>query len=228
MSTTLSARRRRRLAVGVVAGALLAVATPLAASAHVHVTPEEAPGNASTRLDFSFSHGCDGSPTTALVIDIPDVVDGVTPIVDGAWSIEVATGDDGVPTQVTYTALAPIDDHLAASVAMNVIFPGSAEGEQVPFPVTQICEAGETAWVEVAEDGQDPHDLDAPAPVVVVGGAADDDGHGHDHADETEATETAASDAATPEGDLVARWLAGGALVVGAAAVVLAVVRRRA
>ncbi|MDD7944944.1 DUF1775 domain-containing protein [Microbacterium sp. NE2HP2] len=233
MTLTITARRRARLAVGVTAGAALALALPLAASAHVHVTPEEVAANGSTRIDFSFSHGCDGSPTTALVVDIPAEAQGATPVIDGAWTITTEAGENGIPTRVTYTAVAPIPDAYAASAGMNVIFPGSAEGESFAFPVTQQCEAGEAAWVQVAEDGQDPDDLEYPAPVVVVGAAAADahGGHsesGHSSAGTSDAADAEATAAAAPAADPLPIWLSAGALVLAAAALVLAITRRRA
>ncbi|SDQ83436.1 DUF1775 domain-containing protein [Microbacterium sp. cf332] len=229
MTRTISARRRARLAVGVTAGAALAIALPLAASAHVHVTPEDVAANGSTRIDFSFSHGCDGSPTTALVVDIPAEAQGATPVIDGAWTITTETGDAGIPTQITYTAVTPIPDAYAASAGMNVIFPASAEGESFAFPVTQQCETGEAPWTQIAEDGEDPHDLEYPAPVVLVGAAAADEHGGHegDHASSDAAdAETAAS--TTTAADPLPIWLSAGALVVAAIALVLAIARRRA
>ena len=225
-------RHRTRIATGITAGIVLAVALPLAASAHVHVTPEEAASNGSTRLDFSFSHGCDGSPTTALIITIPDEADGVTPIIDGAWTISAEEGDDGIPTQVTYTAVTPIADHYAASVGINVIFPESAKDAVVAFPILQQCADGSTDWSQIAEEGQTEDDLESPAPVVTVGAAAADE-HGHADADadgdETDADvsgdhdEASASDTAAP----VALWLSGGALAISIAALAVALVRRR-
>jgi len=231
MTSPTPARRRARLLAGLVAGTALAVAAPLAAAAHVHVNPGDAPAGASTRLDFSFSHGCDGAATTALVIDIPDIVDGVTPILDGAWTIARELGADGIPTRVVYTAAQPIEDGLGASVAMNVIFPQSAAGSAVAFPVLQECATGAMDWSEIAEEGQDPHDLDAPAPLVQVGDAVAADAHGHgdaaDAADAADASdEHGTADAAAA--DPVARWLAGGALAIGAAALAVTLLRRRA
>ncbi len=234
MTTSTPARRRARLAVGAAAGLVLAVGAPLAASAHVHVTPDATPAGASTRLDFSFSHGCDGSPTTALVVDIPAEVDAVQPVADGTWTIARELGADGIPTRVTFTAVRPIDDGVSASAGLVVAFPQSAADTTVAFPVLQQCAEGETAWSEVAAEGQDPHALDAPAPVVTVGAVAageeehgSADGHGDAAADGStgeHATATTAADTADP----VARWLAGGALVAALAAVVLTLRRRRA
>ncbi|WP_434812418.1 DUF1775 domain-containing protein [Microbacterium sp. bgisy189] len=229
MTTTTRTRSRARLIAGSVAGLALAAAAPLAASAHVHVAPGDAPAGATTRLDFSFSHGCDGAATTAIIVDVPEIVDGLTPVLDGAWTISRELGDDGIPTRVVYTAATPVEDGVAASVAMDVIFPQSAADTGVPFPVTQQCGDAQTAWVEVAEDGQDADDLEAPAPVVAVGAVAEDtEGHGHDSGDAEATPETHQADTVTTTDDPVARWLAGGALVAALAALVVALLRRRA
>ena len=210
---------RPRLLVGGLAGAAaLVLAAPLAASAHVHVTPEDADAGASTRLTFSFSHGCEQSPTTALEFTIPDGVDAVTPVVDGAWIIDRRLGDGGVADQVVYTAVAPIEDGLSAAVAMDVVFASAVAHSEVAFPVRQLCADGETDWSEVAEDGQDAAELESPAPVVAVGDvAAAAGGHGHG--------------GSVDDADPVARWLSGGALVAAVAALAVALVglrRRRA
>lgn len=232
-----SPRRRARLLTGVVAGAVLAVAAPLAASAHVHVTPDTSDAGATTRLAFSFSHGCEDSPTTSLTITVPDGIDGVTPVLDGAWSITREVGDDGIPTSVTYTAVTPVETGVAASVALDVIFASSAANTSVAFPVLQTCEVGSIDWSEVAGDGQTEDDLEAPAPVVAVGAvAAAGDGHGHgaatdastdDATDDEHAHDEADAAATASDADPVARWLSGGALVAALAALVVALVGRR-
>lgn len=236
-------RRRAPLLAGLVAGGALVLAAPLAASAHVHVTPDESAAGTTTRLDFSFSHGCEDSPTTSIAISIPDGVDGVTPVLDGAWTIDREVGTDGIPTKVTYTAVTPVESGVAASVALDVIFASSASGTQVAFPVLQTCEVGQTDWAEVAEEGQSEDDLDSPAPVVRVGEVSEDTGHGHsdggaddgsaDESDEGDHTEHADADAddagSSAAADPVARWLGGGALVaaLGALGVGIAALRRK-
>lgn len=233
-------RRRARLLAGAVTGTALVLAAPLAASAHVHVSPEESAAGTTTRLGFTFSHGCDDSPTTAVVLTIPDGVDGVTPVLDGAWTITRELGDDGIPTQVTYTAVRPVDSGVSATVSLDVIFASSAAGTSLAFPVRQECAVGETDWAEVAADGQTEDDLAAPAPVVSVGAVAADAGHGHSEATAgTDASDAAAHDdhagtgvpeagATTPAAaDPVARWLGGGALAAGLAALAVALTSRR-
>lgn len=231
MSRT-SSRRSARILTGVLAGAVLAVAAPLAASAHVHVSPEESAAGSTTRLDFSFSHGCDDSPTTAVVFTIPEGVDGVTPVLDGAWTITRELGDDGIPTQITYTAATPVESGVAATLGLDVIFASSAADTSVAFPVLQKCVVGETDWADVATEGQTEDDLEAPAPVVAVGAVSTDTGHGHEDADadaaedgthDDEHADAAAADGADP----VARWLSGGALVAALAALGVAIFGRR-
>ena len=228
--------RSRRIAIGATAGLALALGAPLAASAHVHVTPGTASAGGTETLAFSFSHGCDGSPTTALAIDIPDGVGNVTPAVQGGWSITRELGADGVPTRVVYTAAAPVEDGLKATVSMDVLFTEDAAGTTLAFPVTQTCAEGETAWTQIAEDGEDPHDLDAPAPLVEVGAVADDADAGHatgaegaDHAthESADAAADAEEAASGTSADPVARWLAAGGLVAGIAALAVVLVRGR-
>jgi periplasmic copper chaperone A len=229
LSPVRPARRARRLAIGTAAGIALAVAVPLAASAHVHVDPGTAAAGSTETLTFAFSHGCDGSPTTALVVDIPEGVGNATPIVQGGWTVTRELSADGVPTQVTFTSDTPVEDGLKGTVSMDVLFDESAADSQIAFPVTQTCVAGETAWTEIAEEGQDPHDLEAPAPVVEVGAVAAEDEHAHDDAAATDDEQASADadDAAAATADPVARWLAAGGLVAGIAALAVVLVRGR-
>jgi len=223
---------RRTLAIGAVAlgaGLALALCAPLAASAHVHVDPEAAAAGGTETLTFSFSHGCDDSPTTALAIDIPEGVANATPIVQGGWTITRELGANGVPTRVVYTPDTAVESGLKASVAMDVLFAESAADSELAFPVTQTCAVGETAWTQVADDDQDPEELDSPAPVVTVGAVADADAAGDHHGGGSDAAadDETAAEASTDSADPVARWLAAGGLVAGLAALVVVLVRGR-
>lgn len=232
MTTThTSPRPRRRAALvvtGAAAGILLAVAAPLAASAHVTVTPDvAATAGGYSVLTFAFSHGCEDSPTTSLTIDIPEGIDSLAPQIEPGWTIEAVGADAGIPTQVIYTADEPVESGFRSTVTLQAKFAEDTAGEDLAFPVVQSCVEGQTDWVDLAEDGQDPHDLDAPAPIVAVGAAAEEhgDGHGTDTTADAADGETAA--AASTDADPVARWLAAGGLVAGLAALVVVLVRGR-
>lgn len=221
--------RARRIAIGATAGIALAIGAPLAASAHVHVDPGTASAGGTSTLTFSFSHGCDESPTSALAIDIPEGVGNATPVVQGGWTITRDLGADGVPTRVVFTPDAPIENGLKAAVSMDVLFTEATADTSVAFPVTQTCVVGETAWTQIAENGEDEHDLDSPAPVVAVGAIADEAAADDDHADHAggEADADAEDTASAPAADPVARWLAAGGLAAGIAALVVVLVRGR-
>ncbi|SCY37267.1 Uncharacterized protein YcnI [Microbacterium sp. LKL04] len=221
--TTRPARRSALTLTGLALGGALVLAAPMAASAHVHVHADGAAAGATSRLDFSFSHGCDGAATTALVFDIPQGVDNVTPVVDGVWKVSRVLGENNVPTQVTYTAITPIEDGLAASASFDALFSSKVGGTDVAFPVTQQCATGETEWNQIVKDGEDPETLESPAPVVAVGAAS---AASSDHDDDDHAAAAAPAAAATST-DPIATWLGGGALVLGAAALVVAILNRR-
>ncbi len=225
-------RIARLSAAGLAGGALLALAAvPLAASAHVTVTPSGTAAGSHTVLTFAFSHGCEGSPTTALTFDIPESIESVSPTLNPNYTIEkVADGDR--TAQVVYTAITPVPDGFRDTVELSLQLPEDAAGETLAFPVLQSCEVGETNWNQLAEEGEE--EPESPAPTIVVTEATGD-GHGHGaatetaadgHAEHDEATATA-SEASSGSDDTVARVLGIGGLVAGVVAIVLAITARR-
>ncbi|QEW01195.1 DUF1775 domain-containing protein [Microbacterium caowuchunii] len=233
---TLPSRPRRRLLTGLLLGGGLALAAPMAASAHIHVTPDAAAAGAASSLTFSFSHGCEQSPTTALVVTIPDGVTNVLPLADAAWTVDRDVTETGRTTSVTYTAVTPIDTGLKGQVGMDVRFAEELAGEEVAFPVVQQCAEGEAAWTEVAEPGAEEPEF--PAAVVAVGeptASSDEHGshgsHGEDgaHAADGQDAAGAAAPAETEPASAAALWLGGAGLGAGVLALVVAVfaLRRR-
>lgn len=216
---------RRTLTAGVIGGAILALAVPAMADAHVSVTPDTLAAGDHGVLTFSFAHGCDGSPTTALRITMPEGLTSVAPTVDGDWAIGVERGDDGLVSAVTYTAASPVPNDLRGAVSMSVGLDESTP-DSLAFPVVQTCVEGSTEWTELAEAGQDPHDLDAPAPVVTVGAAVDAHA-GHPEASGDHGAATPDSD--TDAGSALPTVLGAGGLLAGVAALVVSVLafRRR-
>jgi uncharacterized protein YcnI len=227
-------RHARLTIAGLAGGALLALAVPTVAHAHVSVTPSSTAAGSSSVLTFAFSHGCDGSPTTALTFDIPESIAGVSPTMHPGWTIEkIADGDR--TAQVVYTAVTPVEDGFRDTVELSVRLPEDAAGETLAFPVLQTCAAGETNWSEVAEEGD--AEPESPAPTILVTEATGDD-HGHgatepadttadEHSDHGEATEVTDAAAATSSDDTIARVLAIGGLAVGVVGIVLALTARR-
>lgn len=217
-------RSNTRNVVGIAAGVAVAAGillAPAAASAHVGLQPDGAPTAGSTRdLTFAFGHGCDGSATKSITIDLPtEGIAGAQPVVQSGWTIDIAKdGDAGRPSAVTFTADEAVPDELRAEVALNVGLLEDASGT-IAFPVTQVCEEGELVWDQVAEEGEDPHALESPAPTLEVVPAAEDaseDAHGGHGAGAT-----------GEEGDALPVVLGGAGLLAGVAALVVSVVALR-
>jgi periplasmic copper chaperone A len=209
-------RIARLTAAGIAGGVLLALAAPLAASAHVTVTPTSTAAGSYSVLTFAFGHGCDGSPTTALTIDIPESIMAVSPTLHPNWTIEKVEGDDRI-AQVIYTAITPIDDGFRDAIELSVQLPQNAAGETLVFPVLQTCAEGETNWNELAEEGA--AEPESPAPTILVTEAT--------RADHDQTAETTDAAATTGSDDVIARVLGIGGLVVGVVGIVLALGARR-
>lgn len=221
MSRNTSTRTRRTAiaSAGILGGAALVLAVPAMAGAHVGVSPDELVAGDHGVLTFSFSHGCENSPTTALRITIPDGLASVAPTMDGDWDIQVERGDDGLVSAVTYTALTPVPTDLRGAVSMSVGLDESTP-ESLAFPVVQECVEGATEWTQLAEDGEDPHSLEAPAPVVTVAESPADDAHGDHDAAAMDGDEATTSDVAGIA-------LGAGGLVAGISALVVAILAYR-
>lgn len=217
----------RRIAAGVLGGVVLALAVPVAAGAHVGVSPDQIAAGDHGVLTFSFAHGCENSPTVSLRITMPDGLASVAPTMDGDWDIDIERGADGLVSAVVYTAIVPVPNELRGAVSMSV---GLEEDtpETLAFPVVQTCVEGSTEWTQLAGNGEDPHSLDAPAPVVSVMPAAEGaPAAAGEHSPAGGGTAKHAADAAS---DPLAVTLGAGGLIAGLAALVIAVLalRRRA
>lgn len=190
----------RRIALPAVgaAGALALSVVP--AAAHVTVTPSTTAAGSYAVLTFSAGHGCDGSPTTTIAIDLPEEIYVVTPTRNPFWTVEKVMQQLDEPItdahgneitervdQVVYTARTPLPDGTRDTFELSLQLP-DAEGDTFAFPVVQTCEQGENPWIETAADGQDPEELEFPAPLVTVT-AAVAEGHGDETEEEPAATE---------------------------------------
>jgi uncharacterized protein YcnI len=218
-------------AIGVV---LLAAAGP--AAAHVTVSATETAAGAYTVLTVSVPHGCDGSATTKVAIQIPEEILSVTPTRNPLWDVtkkkaklnkpvtdahgNTVTERDGT---VVYTAKTPLPDGYRDAFELSLKLP-EEEGKTLVFPAIQTCEKGETAWTEVAADGQDGEELEHPAPTVTITAAEEGDGHG---ASADESKEGSAEDEDEDSNMLGAAGLSTGVLALLAGGAALVQARRR-
>lgn len=244
----MSVRTLARLGAPTAAVALaLGVAGP--AAAHVTITPTETGAGAYTVLTFSVGHGCEGSPTTSLAIQVPEGINAVTPTRHPLYDVEkvMATLDQPVTDahgneitervdRVVYTARTPLPDGQRDAFEVSLQLPDAA-GETLAFPAIQTCERGETAWTEVVPEGAP--EPEHPAPTVTVTEADGADAHGtadtttHEEDTESAVVESDAAPAADSgdDGNGTALGVAGliaGLLGLAAGVTALVTGRRKA
>jgi len=198
--------------MGAVAGGAALVATGVgSASAHVTVTTDRAAAGSTALLAFSLAHGCAGSSTTKVAIKVPKGINSVAPTVNAGWTVTKVSTKLSTPIQdqhgttltervdqVVYTAKTPLADGYRDVLTVSVPLPEDGAGQVLAFPVVQTCVKGETAWVDLPAEGQDPDELEAPAPAITVSAAEGTDEHGSagGGAVPKEATETGEAPAA--------------------------------
>jgi periplasmic copper chaperone A len=220
--------------------AAIVLGTAAAASAHVEATATSTAADSYTTATFSVPHGCDGSPTTKLTFHLPESIIEVTPTVNPNWTItkttepytspsasadDESTEDAGERvTAVTYTAKTPLPADERDTFSLSFSLPDGKPGDRVDLPVTQTCAKGSTEWDQQQKDGEAEPEHPAPSIVLTKAVATEADG------DPVEATTAASETSTDSDPDLVGRFLGLGGLVLGAAALVVAVAstRRRA
>ncbi|WP_083506891.1 YcnI family protein [Leucobacter sp. G161] len=229
---------KRPLLIGT--GALAAAAALIlggAAAANAHVSIAEGPVEAGSYsiLTLGVPHGCDGAATTKVAIQIPDGINAVTPTRNSLYTVEKVMEDLDTPitdshgnevtervAQVVYTATIPLPDGQRDAFELSLQIPEDAADSTLYFPTVQTCEQGETAWVQIPEEGQDGHDLDTPAPGVDVIAASATGSHGH--GDTTDASADAHEDSASATAPADQTPLVITSLAVGSIGLIVAVI----
>jgi uncharacterized protein YcnI len=169
------------------AAALMAIAIAGPASAHVTANPNEAPAGGFFKTNFRVGHGCDGSPTTEVSVQLPGNVSSVHPQVVAGWDIETKMGELDEPIEshgetitegvreITWTATDDgLPDAYLQEFGVSMALPDEA-GEPLWFPFVQKCADGSHNWIEIPESVEEWGDLDEPAPYVELTAAEEED-----------------------------------------------------
>jgi periplasmic copper chaperone A len=138
----------------------LTVASP--AIAHIVLAVREAPAGSYYKATFRVPHGCDGSPTVAISVELPPGIVVAKPAAKPGWTLEIEKERLARPVVNEGHELTervrlvrwqgghlPDDEYDEFSLMVRL------PPRQGPlyFPVTQRCEKGETAWVERPTEG---------------------------------------------------------------------------
>ncbi len=159
------------------------------AAAHVAMTPAVATAGTTYVGALRVSHGCDGSATVKLRVEVPASVLSAKPQLKSGWTINVErtplakplTGDNGKTvtdrvSAITWTGRLPDEDFDDFVILLKL----PKDTGPLYLPATQTCETGSNAWTDIPAAGQPWHDVPHPAPMLTLQ-PADADMPGMDH-----------------------------------------------
>jgi len=163
-----------KLTIAAIAAGIFLTALP--AFAHVTLETAESPAGGFYKAVLRVPHGCAGSPTVGLRVQIPEGVIEARPMPKPGWTITMKVKpldppyvDDGL--KIT-TAVSEIDwsggklpDDYYDEFVFRARLP-SRPGTMLYFPVIQICASGEEHWIQIPAEGKTADDYDNPAPGV--------------------------------------------------------------
>lgn len=152
------------------------------ASVHAHIVLEQKSATAGSyhKATFMVGHGCDGSPTIGIDIEMPEPMAVVKPMPKTGWQLSTQTAQlatsmslHGRPitetvNRVTWRGGPLPDDHYDEFVLLLQLPKRSGP---LYFRVMQLCESGRSDWVEVPVAGKSGR-LKMPAPVLELQPAA--------------------------------------------------------
>ena len=163
---------------GFVVAAIVLAASP--ACAHVGLETKQATIGASYKAVFTVPHGCAGSPTVKIRVQIPEGVIAAKPMPKAGWNVEAISGkyageydyhgsklSEGVK-EVVWSG-GKLADHDTAEFIFSAFLTGSLKpNTTLYFPVVQECEQGVGRWIEIPAKGHGGHDHEGkwPAPGI--------------------------------------------------------------
>ena len=151
-----------------------------AALAHVTLQIDQAPPSSTYRAVLQVGHGCEGKPTIAIRVKIPEGVIAVKPMPKPGWQLATTQGkyaqsydyfgsqlSEGV-TEIAWTG-GELPDAWYDEFTFRGRLTGFAPGHVVYFPVVQECTDGAVhRWIEIPAAGKNADDYEDPAPGVTI------------------------------------------------------------
>ncbi|WP_027550655.1 YcnI family protein [Bradyrhizobium sp. Cp5.3] len=152
------------------------VASP--AAAHVTLETKQATVGASYKAVFAVPHGCAGSPTVKIRVQIPEGVIAVKPMPKAGWNVDVVEGkyaseydyhgnklSSGVK-EVAWSGGRLSDKNYDEFIMHTVLTDSLKPNATLYFPVVQECETGVGRWIEIPTEGAGHSESKSPAPGV--------------------------------------------------------------
>ena len=148
---------------------------------HIVLERKSAPANSSYKAVFLVGHGCQGSATTGVAVQIPTGFLGAKPYPKVGWMVTTQLGKLAKPydshgkrvtedvTVVSWKA-ATRETALPDAFFDEFVLRGKTPGSAGPlwFKVLQTCESGSNDWSEVPASGTATQGLTSPAVLLDV------------------------------------------------------------
>lgn len=159
---------------GFVAAAALFVATP--ALAHVTLENRQAAVGSYYKAVFAVPHGCAGSATVKVRVQVPEGVIGIKPMPKPGWNLETVKGKYAAEyelhgskffesvKEVVWSGGKLADDNYDEFVFASFLTTALKPNTTLYFPVVQECEQGTSRWIEIPKESPDGHGSKSPAP----------------------------------------------------------------
>lgn len=158
---------------------LLAMVVSPLAQAHVTLATGEAHINSHYKAVLQVPHGCQGSPTTAIRVQIPDGMIDARPQPKPGWEIDLTQGEYDEPhelygskvesgvQEIAWQGNTLADEYYDEFVFTGYLSSDLEPGSPLPLPVVQECEDGTTRWIDTPDSDASSQDhSDTPAPVL--------------------------------------------------------------
>lgn len=151
----------------------------LSIHAHAHVTLEQqqAVAGSTYKAVLRVPHGCEGSPTIRLRVQIPDGMVNVKPMPKAGWELSTVraryaqpvAGDHGAQIaegvrEVVWSGGRLLDEHYDEFVLRGTL--PNKPGETIHFPTVAECERGTERWIEIPAAGRPASEYRYPAPAL--------------------------------------------------------------
>ena len=146
------------------------------ASAHVTLEKREAAVGGYYKAVLAVPHGCAGSATVKIRVQIPEGVISVKPMPKAGWTLETIKGkyaaeyeyhgskfSEGVK-EVAWSGGKLADDNYDEFVFASFLTSRLKPNTTLYFPVVQECEQGVSRWIDIPKDGAGSHSHDGKSP----------------------------------------------------------------
>ena len=161
---------------------LATIAMLAASSASAHITLENGQATIGSyyKAVFAVPHGCAGSVTTKLRVQIPDGVIDVKPMPKPGWNVEVVKGKYATPydfhgakvsegaKEIVWSGGKLADDNYDEFVINTYLTATLKPDTVLYFPTVQECEQGVSRWIDIPAGGEAEHGHGSKSPAPGV------------------------------------------------------------